>query len=76
MFKSVESNYSFNSTDRVSELFQVMFHDSSITKNYQMQSIKLAYICNFDIAPYIKDISVRKVQESSFYAFSFDESFS
>merc|ERR1719427_704531 len=36
---------------------------------------KLSYICNFGIAPYAKNILIKKVQETSYYAFSFDESF-
>ena len=52
-----------------------MFPDSLVAKNYQMKSTKLSYICNFGIAPYAKNILIKKVQETSYYAFSFDESF-
>ena len=71
----MESNYFFNSSDNLAELFKAMFHDSSIAKNYQMKTTKLSYICNFGIAPYEKSILINKVQENTYYAFSFDERF-
>ena len=50
-----------------------MIPDSLVTNIYQMKSTKLSYIYNFGIAPFEKNVLIKKVQESNYYAFSFDE---
>ena len=50
--KSVVSNWSASSIDGMSQLFQCMFTDSEIAKDFQLSRTKLTYITNFGIAPY------------------------
>ena len=73
--KVVHSNYSYNSVDDDSERFKKMFPDSAIAQQYCMKSDKLAYIVNFGLSPYFKDILLSKTKQSLFLAVSFDESY-
>ena len=46
------------SVDGVSTLFEVMFMDSQIAKNFQMSRTKMTYLINFAIAPYFMEILI------------------
>ena len=74
-FKVVDNNYSYNSVDDDNKRFQKMFADSKIAQQYCMKSDKLAYIVNFGLPPYFKDILLFKIKQSLFLAISFDESY-
>ena len=54
--KQVYSGLSDNSCKNVVSFFQSMFPDSQIAQKIRLQSIKLKYIVNHGIAPYVKDI--------------------
>lgn len=73
--KCVQSHLSFRSNDGVSELFQAMFWDSNIAKNYSCGRTKQSYLITFGIAPFFKDMLVDDIRKSDFYTVIFDESF-
>ena len=72
------------SAEGVSELFQVMFSDSQIAKDFQMSRTKMAniinfgiaptYIINFATAPYFLEILASELKSCNYYSISLDES--
>ncbi|KAJ8893292.1 hypothetical protein PR048_005883 [Dryococelus australis] len=50
--KCIDSHYSLNSCEGLSELFKNMFPDSSIVKQFSCSATKCAYIIYFELAPY------------------------
>ena len=72
--KSIVSNWSANSIDGMSQLFQCMFTDSEIAKDFQLSRTKLTYITNFGIAPYFHRPLIDELNNCNYYSLSFDES--
>ena len=58
----------------MNQLFQCMFSDSEIAKDFQLSHIKLTYITNFGIAPYFHHLLIDELKNSNYYSLSFDES--
>ena len=50
------------SIEGVSELFEVMFSDSQIAKDFQMSRTKMTYLINFAIAPYFLEILISELK--------------
>ena len=73
--KSIVSNWSANSIDGMSQLFQCMFTDSAIAKDFRLSNTKLTYITNFGIAPYFHQLCIDELKNCNCYSPSFDESF-
>ena len=46
----------------VSDLFEAMFSDSQIAKDFQMSRTKMTYLINFAIAPYVKEILIDELK--------------
>ena len=74
VLKIVKSHFSFRSCEDTSELFKVMFSDSTIAKFFSLGKTKCAYYVNFGLAPYFKDQLVTTIKSSDFFAVSYDES--
>ena len=61
------------SIEGVSELFEVMFSDSQIAKDFQMSRPKMTYLINFAIAPYFLEILMSELKSCNCYSISLDE---
>lgn len=72
--KTVKSHYSFNSCSDVSDTFKTMFPDSAIARQFSCGERKCSYLCNFGLAPYIKNVLTRNVNSEDGYVLLFDES--
>ena len=64
------------SVEGVSELFEVIFSDSQITKDFQMSRIKMTCLINFAIATYFQEIFISELKRCKYYSISLDESLS
>ena len=58
-----------------SALFEVMFRDSEISKQFACGKDKNAYLASFGLAPYFSDQLCKTLNECPIYSVSFDESF-
>ena len=72
-FNVVANNYSLNSCDDSRSLFTMMFPDSDIAQKYQMGKAKLAYVINFGLEPYFRNMLIYDVNTSPFFSISFDQ---
>ena len=72
--KSIISNWSANSIDCMSQLFQCLFTDSEIAKDFQLSRTKLTYITNFSIAPYFRQLLIDELKNCNYYSLCSDES--
>ncbi|KAG8180575.1 hypothetical protein JTE90_018194 [Oedothorax gibbosus] len=72
--KCVERHYSMNSCEGINYLFQDMFEDSDIAKQFSCGPTKCAYLIRFGLAPYFKGNLYKYVNELDFYTVLFDES--
>ena len=72
--KVVKSHYSFCSCKDVQKLFSEMFPDSEIAKQFSCGEKKCAYLCNFGIAPYFKQLLKDTLHNQQSYVLLFDES--
>ena len=70
----VSHGYSGNSCAAVNDLFQSMFPDSEIAKEFKMGANKIAYILNFGIASYFQEELKGQLEKSDCFVSSFDES--
>ena len=52
-----------------------MFHDSEIAQTFQMGRLKLSYVINFGLEPYLRKCLINSINDSPFSSISFDESF-
>ena len=57
-----------------SELFEVMFSDSHIAKDFQMSRNKMTYLINFAIPPYFLEILISELKSCNYYSISLNES--
>ena len=53
--KSVKSDFSFRASSDIRGLFQNMFPDSAIAKNFACGKTKINYLICFSIAPYFRE---------------------
>ncbi|XP_069109872.1 uncharacterized protein [Argopecten irradians] len=63
----------YRSNEHVGEVFQSMFPDSNIVKNFSCGQKKTAYMCVFGIAQYIREVYAKDISPKSFVIL-FDES--
>ena len=66
VFESLLSNCSFVSCSTKTELFTVMFSDSTIAKQFSMGKTKCACYLTYGMAPYFKDIFSRILKRFNF----------
>ena len=60
----------------LTKLFQEMFPDSNISKNFQLSRVKYGYIFNHGSAPQSKLILMKEINRCSHLTILFDESLS
>ncbi|CAM4672851.1 unnamed protein product [Leuciscus chuanchicus] len=72
--KVANSHYSFKSCEDVSALFSAMFPDSQLAAKFARGERKCAYLCNFGLAPYFKQLALKTVATQMSYVLLFDES--
>ena len=70
----VSKNYSFRSSEGSSKLFQAMFPDSAIAKDFSCAERKSSYLIAFGLAPYLQGQLRVRVKEACDYVLLFDES--
>ena len=63
--KAVESNFSYNSSTGLPELFKTMFPDSAIAQNFTLSERKSSYLVQFGLAPYFSRALVDQVRKNS-----------
>lgn len=63
--ETVVSHNSFNSNQTKPQLFQAMFPDSDIARQYSMKATKCSYLITHGIAPYIERKLQNQIQKSS-----------
>ena len=74
--KTVMDHYSCSSSDNSSNLFQRMFPDSQIVKQFSCGRTKCSYLVKYGLAPYFHQKVLDVVtQPECLFAVSFDESF-
>ena len=74
VLKCITAGYSNNSCTNINVLFQTMFPDSDLAKQFKLGPNKVKYIANFGIKPYIRNLLVESIKKSDCYVISFDES--
>ena len=65
-FKCIYNNLSLSSCGDMKSLFTNMFPDSNVANSFSMLKDKLSYVINFGIAPYIRDMLIENVKQSTF----------
>ena len=68
--KCFRSDMSALSYESVSELFEVIFSDSQIAKDFQASQTKMTYPINFAIAPYFLEIHISELKTCNYYSVS------
>lgn len=61
--KVVTSHYSYKSCEHVGDLFQTMFPDSNIAKQFKCGENKVAYLTLFGIAPHFSSLMKTKAMK-------------
>ena len=72
---TVTNHLSYNSANKSSALFPVMFPDSPKANKFICASTKSAYLATFGLAPYFQQLLTEQLKEVPFYSLAFDESF-
>lgn len=70
----VSSHSSARSSDDIGSIFQQMFPDSDIAKQFTCGRTKVGYLATFGIAPAIRDAILDSLRDSVTYVIMFDES--
>lgn len=72
--KVANGHLPFASADHLPELFQSMFPDSLIAKNFSLSSVKVSYMLSHGLGPYFSDKLCDELRGSdTFYTVFFDE---
>ena len=69
------NHISSRASTNTSALFEVMFRDSEISKQFACSKDKNAYLASFGLAPYFSDQLCKTLNECPIYSVSFDEAF-
>jgi hypothetical protein len=73
--KCIMSHFSFNSSNDLKDIFQLMFPDSSIVKKMSIGRTKLAYTITYGLAPYFHSQLLHKITKCQKIVVCFDEAF-
>ena len=65
IFKMVQSNFSFSSSDNISDLFSAMFVKNEVANDFQMSRNKVAYSISHGLQPYFYEELCDSVQKSN-----------
>ena len=68
----IDSHFGFNSAAGISDLFCLMFADSTITQQFKMADDKSRYVAVYGLAPYFMKWLADSVREKD-YVFLFDD---
>ena len=72
--KCAASFYSFSSSDKTDELFQNMFSDSLVAKQFSVSHQKVSYLLSDGLAPHFQQVIVNDILRSNdFFTIHFDE---
>ena len=71
--KSVMSHFSFRASSDIRGLFQNMFPDSAIAKNFACGKTKINYLICFGIVPYFREKLLQKIKEAECLMVSLDD---
>ena len=70
-------NYSFSSSNKMSELFQNVFPDSLVAKQFSVSHQKVSYLLSHGFGPYFQRATVNDILHSSaYFTIHFDETVS
>ena len=72
--KIVTSHFSFRSCSDINELFRSMFSDSRIAKSFKLSKTKFAYLINFGVGSYFKEVLRKELINAPVFSLLFDES--
>ena len=72
--KIVNSHFSFRSCSDINELFRSMFSDSRIAKSFKLSKTKFAYLINFGVGSYFKEVLRKELINAPVFSLLFDES--
>ena len=72
--KIVKSHFSFCSCLDINELFRSMFSGSHIAKSFKLSKTKCAYLINFGIVLYFKEVLRKEIINAPVFSLLFDES--
>ncbi|PIK52261.1 hypothetical protein BSL78_10820 [Apostichopus japonicus] len=72
--KVIDCHYSYNSSIDTAKLFQKMFPDSQIAKQFSCGEKKCAYLTCFGLAPHFKEELIKLLKNEDNYVVLFDES--
>ena len=70
----VTSHFSLRSCLGLNELFEIMFPDIKVAKSFQLSKTKCGYFITYGLAPYVKELLMKKIQSFPCFVLSFDES--
>lgn len=71
----VTKKMSYNSCSDISEIFQIMFPDSTIAKQFKLGYSKVAYLVSYGLAPYFLSKLMDRIKTCEDYVICFDEAF-
>ena len=74
ILKVVIAHLSFRSCLGLNELFKSKFPDSAIADKFALSKTKCAYMINFGLGTYFRELLVAEIKASPFYVLCFDES--
>ena len=69
----VESNQSFQSTDKDTKKFQRMFPDSKIASGYAQHADKTRYKIVYGLAPFVREFIIEDAKGKCCFSYKFDE---
>ena len=72
--KVVLSHYSYKSCEDIAQLFQRMFADSTIAKQFSCGEKKCAYFACFGVAPFLQQQLLDEIKKLESFVLLFDES--
>ena len=72
--KVVLSHYSYKSCEDIAQLFQQMFADSTIAKQFTCGEKKCAYLACFGVAPFFQQQLLDEIKKVESFVLLFDES--
>ena len=72
--KAILSHYSYKSCEDIAQLFQRMFADSTIAKQFTCDKKKCAYLACFGVSPFFQQQLLDEIKKLENFVLLFDES--
>ena len=70
--KNVQANFLLKSCESLPKVFQELFPDSVIAKNFTFSKDKCSYYINYGVGPCYKSVLANEIKASPYYSTSFD----